>query len=77
MSTLALIDNFRHNLKDACKAKGISQADLARETGLHWVTISRILNGHLNPTLETCEKLAMAAGERADAIFLQPVEKVS
>ena len=71
---MPLLQNFVANLREAMEEKKVSGAELARRSKLHWVTISRILNGHLSPTLETCEKLAKAAGMRADTAFLEPLE---
>lgn len=70
---MPLLQNFVANLREAMEEKDISGAELARRSKLHWVTISRILNGHLSPTLETCEKLATAVGMRADTAFLEPL----
>ena len=72
---MPLLDNFATNLRDAMKRANISGMKLAELTGVHYVTISRILNGHLSPTVETCEKLAQAAGMRPDTAFLEPLKK--
>jgi transcriptional regulator with XRE-family HTH domain len=72
---MPLLQNFADNLRDAMEERGITGAELARLSGLHFVTISRILNGKLCPTLETCEKLANAAGMRPDTAFLEPLKK--
>lgn len=73
---MPLLDNFRRNLESACKEKGIKQADLARSSGVHFVTISRIFSGSVSPSVDICERLARAAGLRPDTIFLEP-EKIS
>jgi transcriptional regulator with XRE-family HTH domain len=72
MQDVALIDNFVSNLRQACKEKGISQTSLSEISGIHFVTINRIFNGHISPTIETCEKLAKAAGVNPERIFLEP-----
>lgn len=72
---MPLLDNFALNLRDAMERNGITGAELARRSGLHFVTVSRVLNGHLSPTVETCEKLAQAAGMRPDTAFLEPAKK--
>lgn len=72
---MPLLDNFATNLRDAMKRSGITGNQLAERTGLHFVTISRILNGKLSPTVETCEKLADAVGMRPDTAFLEPLKK--
>jgi len=76
MQTVALIDNFRVNVKDALSDAGISQRALAVAVGIHHVTICRILSGDVTPSLETCENIAKAAGLRADTVFLAPAEKI-
>ncbi len=70
-----LINNFVANLRAAMQENSISGAELARRADLHWVTVSRILNGKLCPTLETCERLSEAAGIRPDTAFLEPLRK--
>ncbi len=57
---MPLQDNFRVNLQAAINRLGISNVELARLSGVHVVTISRILHGHLEPSLAMCEKLAGA-----------------
>ena len=71
---MAIIDNFVSNLRRACDQSGLSQSRLAELSGVHYVTVSRILNGKISPSVEICERLAKAAGMRADTAFLQPEE---
>lgn len=73
---MPLLTNFRENLKAAMDDKGFDQQDLARQSGVHYVTISRILSGKQDPTVTVCEKLAAAVGIRADLAFLTP-EKIA
>jgi len=61
--------NFRMNLRAALIARGMTQRDLARASGVHEVTISKIINGREQPSLEICEKLAKAAGIKLPKIF--------
>jgi transcriptional regulator with XRE-family HTH domain len=75
MTTMPLLDNFAANLRDAMVLTGVTGQELSKRSGLHYVTISRILNGKLSPSVETCEKLAIAAGIRADTAFLEPLKK--
>jgi len=72
---MPLLDNFAVNLRDAMTRRKISGLELARRSGMHYVTISRILNGKLSPTVDTCEKLAVAAEMRPDTAFLEPVKQ--
>lgn len=73
---MPLLRNFRDNLREAMDEKGFDQQDLAKASGVHYVTISRILTGKQDPTVTMCEKLANAVGIRADLVFLSP-EKIS
>lgn len=57
---MPLQDNFRANLQAAIDRLDLSNVDLAELSGVHVVTISRILHGHLEPSLSMCEKLAAA-----------------
>lgn len=59
---MAALDNFRRNLERACERKGWSQKDLARQSSVHYVTINRILRGHICPTIPVAERLAKAVG---------------
>lgn len=71
---MALEDNFRANLANACNRLGINQAELARRSGVHFTTINRILMGRASPTLEVCERLARAVGIQADKSFRSPAK---
>lgn len=66
---MAWTDNFRDNLRSAMNRKKMSQQDLARKSGVHFVTVSRILNGVMIPSVELCEKLAGAAGFSSPKVF--------
>jgi transcriptional regulator with XRE-family HTH domain len=76
MNEMPLLDNFRENLKDAMAERDLDQAELSRKSGVHFVTISRILTGKQDPSVGMCEKLAAAAGMRADLAFVAP-EKIA
>lgn len=58
---MPLVDNFVDNLQAACERKGISQRELARRSGVHYVTVNRILQRQMDPSLSICERLAEAA----------------
>ena len=66
---MAWLENFRDNLRSALNAKGMTQQQLAQESGLHFVTVSRILGGIISPSVETCERLASAVGIDSPKIF--------
>lgn len=73
MSTVSTLnDNFLTNLRAAMKRLKWSQYRLADESGVHYVTISRILNGHHDVTTEVAEKLANAVGIDPPKIFANP-----
>lgn len=66
---MPLQDNFRANLQAALEDLGWSQAELSRKSGVHVVTISRILTGVLEPSLAMCEKLAAAVKVKPEKIM--------
>lgn len=70
MSTLN--DNFLTNLRRAMDKLGWSQQQLAKASGVHFVTINRILNSHHDVTTEVAEKLANAVGIDPPKIFANP-----
>lgn len=76
MQDMALLTNFRDNLRKACRDQGITMAELAERSGVHYVTISKILNGRMNPSIDICEKLAIHAKMRPDTAFLAPLADV-
>jgi transcriptional regulator with XRE-family HTH domain len=49
--------------------RGESLYTLAEKSGVHFVTISRIEQGHLSPTVATLEKLAKGLGIRVRDLF--------
>jgi transcriptional regulator with XRE-family HTH domain len=53
--------------------RGESLYTLAEKSGVHFVTISRIEQGHLSPTVATLEKLAKGLGITVRDFF--PVER--
>jgi transcriptional regulator with XRE-family HTH domain len=68
-TTMPLSKTFRDNLRAAMALRDITQQDLSKLSGIHYVTISRILSGSIEPTLDTCEKLAKAAKIEPEKIF--------
>lgn len=71
---MALLDNFVANLKAACEKSKISQRELSRRSNVHYVTINRILQGNLDPSIQVCEALARAAGMSEEKIFRIPAK---
>jgi transcriptional regulator with XRE-family HTH domain len=70
MSTVAMVENFLENLRAKCEDEGINQRELSRRSGVHYTTVNRILQGVLEPSVPTCEKLAQAAGIPISKLFL-------
>ena len=53
---------FAKNMKKLREAKGLSQGDIHRATGIDRAYISNLESGKQNPTLETIAKIAEALG---------------
>lgn len=64
-------DNFVDNLKAVCERRKISQRALAEMSDVHYVTINRIFNGTLQPSVDTCEKIAGALELGPEKIFAE------
>jgi transcriptional regulator with XRE-family HTH domain len=58
---------FHHNLRRRRLAEFLSQAELARRSGLHTLTISRLEAGRVKPSTRTVRALA-------DALSIAPSE---
>lgn len=67
--TLPIQDRFSRNLRNGLAAKGITQRELARRVGLHFVTVNRIFQGRQTPPLDTIERLAKTCGIPLEKIF--------
>jgi transcriptional regulator with XRE-family HTH domain len=64
-----LSDTFAVNLQTVLARKRMSQRELARLSGVHYVTINRILSRDMKPSLGMCEKLADALELPATKFF--------
>ena len=64
---------MRVRLREWRDRRGESLYTLAEKSGVHFVTISRIEQGHLSPTVATLEKLAKGLGITVRDFF--PVER--
>ena len=64
MSRPATKESFVNNLRHLMRIKEMSQAELARQSGVSQKTISNILNPEVeqSPSIETAEKLAKPFG---------------
>lgn len=60
---------FRTQVKRVCEEKGISQDSVARDAGMHYVSLSRILNGHTIPNINTCAEIAGAIHEPLSSLL--------
>lgn len=72
MSTLTLTDNFAENVRRELERRQMSQRELARAAGVHYVSICRILSGDTIPSVETCEAVARALDISPEKIFREP-----
>jgi len=52
--------------------RGYSVRELAKRAGVAYVTVSRIENGHMSPTVEMLEKLARALKVHVIELFPAP-----
>ncbi len=66
---MALQDSFRENLRMRLELGGITITQLAKDARVNRVTIYKILNGEMEPSLSVCEAVAAAAG-------ISPPEKI-
>lgn len=66
---MTLIENFRDNVSRACEANVLTHQELAEKAGVPTATVSRILSGKMNPPVDVCERLAVAAGIDAAVMF--------
>jgi transcriptional regulator with XRE-family HTH domain len=57
-------------LRDIRVAKGLSQSDMEKRTGMLGCYISRVENGHTEPSIRTLEKLAKALGIELSQLFV-------
>lgn len=59
-------------LKLSAAIAGESQRHFAERAGISYVFLNRILKGHSNPTLETCDKIADALGFKLEELLADP-----
>lgn len=63
------IQRFAKNMKKLREAKGLSQGDIHRATGIDRAYISNLEAGKQNPTLETIAKIAEALDITSDQLL--------
>lgn len=60
---------IKNRVKQYRKQRGLTQIDLARQTGLTRQTIGLIESGKYNPSLKACLKIAAVLFTGLDALF--------
>lgn len=63
------VQRFAKNMKKLRQAKGLSQGDIHRVTGIDRAYISNLEAGKQNPTLETVGKIAEALEVSSDKLL--------
>lgn len=66
---MPLADTFRTKLQAAIDLSGMTQRDVARRAHVHYVTVSKILSGDMEPSLTMCEKLSEAVKVPAEKLL--------
>lgn len=56
-------------IKEVCKEKGVKVMDLSTMIGVSQTNTSNIINGKVNPSLETLEKIASALNVPITELF--------
>lgn len=51
------MENYKFMLRDLMKSKNLTQMELAEMLGLKYQNISRWINGHVCPTIDTVAKI--------------------
>lgn len=65
-------NNFAANLEAAIRSRGMTQAELARKSKVHPVTINRIIKRVFEPSVTMIERLSKAAQMDPQEIFSHP-----
>lgn len=73
LQKLNIMSEFR--IKEICKAKGITQKELAEKIGISRVGLSKALSG--NTTIGTLDKIASALGVSVAELFEAPEQKAT
>jgi transcriptional regulator with XRE-family HTH domain len=68
------VQNFRANLRKAMDAKGLSQRGMAAKSETTFSYVSKVLMGHVAPSLERAEALALCAGHDLGELLVSPKE---
>ena len=63
-------------IKELMEEKGVTSISMAAAIGVHKVSFSNIINGKINPSAETLEKIAEALGVEMWELFKSKTELV-
>lgn len=66
--------NFRDNVRTAMDQSGLSLRKLEAKCGITFSSISRILRGHVDPSISTAERIAEAVDTPLSDLFLHPAD---
>lgn len=73
MANESFTDHLVANLRRECQKRAISQAELSRLCGIHFVTMNRLFQRKMSPSLDLCEKIAAGLGwNNPEKIFKRP-----
>lgn len=61
---------MKYKIKEICKDKGVKLEDLASGIGTSQASISRIITGNGNPTMDSLERIANFLNVRVSDLFL-------
>lgn len=61
---------MKYRIKELCKEKGITMESLASGIGTSQASISRIITGNGNPTIESLERIANYLGVGVADLFV-------
>ena len=64
-------------IKELMEEKGVTSVSMATYIGIHKVSFSNIINGKINPSAETLEKIAEALGVEMWELFASKEEIVN
>lgn len=66
---------MEYRIKELCKEKGINLADLATKIGTSQASISRIITGNGNPTMDTMERISKALDVSISDLIKEDTDK--
>ena len=69
-------DQLGARIRELRLAAGLTQAELARRTGIHRPNIARVEAGRHTPSLETLSRIAVAIGIPTSRVFTAPLAEV-